>query len=218
MRRAVAVLVVPVLVLAGFLVAAPAAQAQHPGANGLITSIEGGVWSGGVRPDGTFRSCCDPFPDDANPAKPLIAPEQAVWGPDGVSVAVVGDWSNDPKVTGLEILVYDSVADTVRSLGAADDSRPDFSPDGSQLVITRLGDLVVLDVATGAVVRTLTSTPAVAETRAGAPTARPSRSRRPQASRSCPPAAAPAPWCRPAPRARSTPPTASTWPTSSGSS
>jgi hypothetical protein len=148
--------VVPLLVLGGLVAAAPAARAQHPGANGVITSVSEAVWSGSIV-DGVERACCSPV------GPQMIATEQAVWGPDGVSVAVVGQWIRDGGPAGLEILVYDAVADTVRSLGLADDSRPDFSPDGSQLVITRGGDLVVLDVATGAVVRTLTSTPAVAE-------------------------------------------------------
>ncbi len=160
MRRAAAAVVAPVLVIAGLVAAAPAAEAQHPGANGVITSIEGGVWSGTSLPGGP-HACCSPF-DGPN----VIAPEQAVWGPDGVSVAVVGDWVRDGRPGGpgsLEILLYDSVAETVRSLGLADDSRPDFSPDGAQVVITRDADLVVLDVATGAMARQLTTTPGLAE-------------------------------------------------------
>lgn len=162
MRRTALVLV-PLLVASGLVAAAPAAVAQHPGANGEITSIDQFVWSGGTRPDGTFRACCDPFPDATNPDKPLVAPEQAVWGPDGRTVAVVGTWVRDGGPGANEVLIYDSVGDELRSIGLADDSRPDFSPDGSHLVLARDGDLVVVDVATGLDVRPLTTTPGVAE-------------------------------------------------------
>lgn len=160
MRRA-AIVLAPLLLLAGLVAVAPTASAQQPGANGEITSVDEAVWSGTTRADGTYRSCCDPFPDDTNPAKPLVATEQAVWGPDGRTVAVVGTWVRDGGPGTNELLIFDIVTDTLRSLGAADDSRPDFSPDGSQVVVARGGDLVVIDVATGAVVCTLTDTPAV---------------------------------------------------------
>jgi hypothetical protein len=158
------IVLAPALLLAGLVAAAPAASAQQPGANGEITSVDQAVWSGTTRPNGTFRACCDPFPDEANPDKPIVATEQAVWGPDGRTVAVVGTWVRDGGPGADELLVFDIVADTLRSIGAADDSRPDFSPDGSQVVIARGGDLVVLDLATGAVVRALTDTPGVVET------------------------------------------------------
>lgn len=161
MRRAALVLV-PLLVVTGLVAAAPAAVAQHPGANGVITNIEGFVWSGTFAPDGTERACCG-VQGDPESALPSIAPEEAIWGPDGRTVAVVGEWVNDPTNAGLEILVYDVVDDEIRSIGTADDSRPDFSPDGSQLVISRGGDLMIVDVASGAPVRQLTSTPGVDE-------------------------------------------------------
>lgn len=161
--RRVAIVLAPLLLLAGLVAAAPAASAQQPGANGEITSVDQAVWSGTTRPDGTFRSCCDPFPDDANPSKPIVATEQAVWGPDGRTVAVVGTWVRDGGPGTNELLIFDIVTDTLRSLGAADDSRPDFSPDGSHVVIARGGDLVIIDIATGAVVCTLTETPGVVE-------------------------------------------------------
>lgn len=160
MRRTALVLV-PLLVAAGLVAAAPAAVAQHPGANGEITSVDQMVWSGSFRPDGSTRSCCTPYPDA--PDAPLVATEQAVWGPDGRTVAVVGTWVRDGGPGVNEVLIYDSVLDELRSIGLADDSRPAFSPDGSHLVLARDGDLVVVDVATGLDVRALTSTPAITE-------------------------------------------------------
>jgi len=77
---------------------------------------------------------------------------------------VVGTWIRDGGPGTNEILIFDIVTDTLRSLGPADDSRPDFSPDGSLVVVSRGGDLVVLDVATGDVVCTLTSGTPAAET------------------------------------------------------
>lgn len=160
MRR-VAIVLVPLLLLAGLVAAAPSASAQQPGANGQITSVDELVWSGTFRPDGSTRSCCSPYPD--SPDDPAVATEQAVWGPDGRSVAVVGTWNRDGGPGANELLLFDIVDDTLVSLGAADDSRPDFSPDGSQIVLARGGDLIVVDASTGAVVCTLTDTPAVVE-------------------------------------------------------
>lgn len=158
MRR-VAIVLVPLLAVAGLVSVAQPAAAQHPGANGAITYIDEAVWSGTPRADGTPRACCS-----LENADMQIVPEEAVWGPDGHTLAVIGTWVRDGGPGTLEILVYDLLTDEVRSLGAADRSRPDFSPDGTQVVVTRGGDLVVLDVASGAVSTTLTTTPGVAET------------------------------------------------------
>lgn len=158
MRR-ISIVLVPLLVVAGLVAAAPPAGSQHRGANGVITFIDEAVWSGTPRADGTPRACCSLENPDVQ-----IVPERVVWGPDGRTVAVVGTWVRDGGPEHLEILVYDLVSDEVRSLGLSDASRPDFSPDGSQLAITRAGDVVILDVASGDVVRSLTATPGAAET------------------------------------------------------
>lgn len=150
-RRTVRVGATAVAAALGLLVATAApSAAQTPGRNGQITSVDECVLSG---PTGL------PFPGEVEGLGCYIS---GSWSPDGRFVAIVTDLSTAPGVG--ELWIWDDVADTLRALGTVDvDSKTSFSPGGTKLAVGRGGDILILDVASGATVRNLTRTPGTTE-------------------------------------------------------
>ena len=150
-RRTVRVGATAVAAALGMLVATAApSAAQTPGRNGQITWVDQCVLSG---PTGL------PFPGEVEGLGCYIS---GSWSPDGRFVAVVTDNGTEGGVG--ELWIWDDVADTLRPLGTVDvDSRTSFSPGGTRLAVARGGDILILDVATGATVRNLTRTPSTTE-------------------------------------------------------
>jgi hypothetical protein len=92
---------------------------------------------------------------------PNIWVQATDWAPDGRTSALVTG-SDDGTADG-RLYVVDEVRGTYRDVAAADGNRPSFSPDGFHVALAVSGDVVVVDVATGRVVRRLTDTPGTLE-------------------------------------------------------
>lgn len=149
-RRSVRLAAAAAAAALGMLVTAVPSSAQTPGLNGQITWVDECVLSG---PTGL------PFPGEVEGLGCYIS---GSWSPDGRYVAIVTDLGTAPGVG--ELWIWDDAADSLRALGTSDvASKTSFSPDGTRLAVARGGDILVLDVATGATVRNLTRTPAAAE-------------------------------------------------------
>ena len=84
----------------------------------------------------------------------------SAWARDGVHVAIVTEDLDDPAQGALFLL--DSVTAEIDYLGAVDlPSTVSFSPGGTRIAAARGGNIVIVDAATGATVRTLTKSAGV---------------------------------------------------------
>lgn len=134
------------------LVGPPAAQAiPAPIGEGLVTWIDEAVWAGHI------GGCCQ---YDGDPA---MAPDYAVWAPDGRHVAVLGDVlaAND----GTHFLVLDGVTQKVVDFGAigVQAARPAWDPTSTMVALVKDNDIVIYSASDGQQIQQVTFTGAVAK-------------------------------------------------------
>lgn len=137
------------------LVAAPAASAGtfdnnvQGSVNGPIAAVDQSVLGGaGTQPDSPGPVVCCSYD-----GTPPMWPDVIQWAPNGRTLALYQEKASDPSRP-LEIWIYDQVDNTLHNLGViADRMRPSFSPDSKQMAVAKGGDIAIIDVGTGAIVR-----------------------------------------------------------------